>query len=444
MGRRLTAWVWTMIPVSLIGSVAIITLTGAPDSVAVVSLLLQGTALLAVGLPTAALLRADRLKGPAAHGVLILSWRDTRHPQGGGSEIYVERLATRLASDGRPVTIFAAAHENAPRVEERDGVRFVRRGGWRTVYAWAFLYHVLGWLGPHESVIDVQNGVPFFSRLYCHGRVVCLVHHVHRDQWRMNFSRGRARLGWWIESRLAPRVYRGAPYVAVSEATKRDLVALGVHSDSVEVVLNGGDPFVPEGERSPTPVIACLGRLVPHKRIEMVVDAAARLRETFPDLRVVIMGDGPWRDRVRARADGAGINGMLELTGWVDEETKRRLLRQAWILAVPSIMEGWGQNVIEAALCGTPAVAFRVGGLTESIEDGVTGLLLDSPHGFEEALRMILSRADVRERLGAAAAVRAERFSWDVTAARFEVILRDRVTERAEPILAGARVAVDI
>jgi hypothetical protein len=70
-------------------------------------------------------------------------------------------------------------------------------------------------------VVDVQNGIPFFARLVAGAPVVVLVHHVHREQWHVVFGRMLAGLGWWMESRTAPRVHRGCQYIAVSGVTRR-------------------------------------------------------------------------------------------------------------------------------------------------------------------------------------------------------------------------------
>src|SRR5918999_4991213 len=150
-------------------------------------------------------------------GVLILNWRDTTHPEGGGSEVYVERVAAGLAAQGRPVTLFCAAHRGAPARERVGDVQVVRGGGRLTVYLHAFLAHLGGRLGGHQVVVDVQNGLPFFSALWCRRPLVVLVHHVHREQWRVVLPPLQARGGWGVESRLAPSLYRRARYVAVSE-----------------------------------------------------------------------------------------------------------------------------------------------------------------------------------------------------------------------------------
>jgi glycosyltransferase involved in cell wall biosynthesis len=426
MGSGSTSWAWSLAPVAVFGTPAIIALAHAPASVAIFSLFIQGAALVAVGIPAVAAIRA---RTPGARRALILNWRDTRHPQGGGSEVYVEQVARGLVVAGWDVTLFCAAHPNGPAREIIDGVRFIRRGGWRSVYVWALVYHLTGRLGPHDLVIDVKNGIPFFSPAYCTRPVVCLVHHVHREQWRMNFSSGWARFGWWVESRLSPLVYRGSRHVAVSHSTARELAAIGLPAGAIEVVRNGATApsrgasgFLRKADQ---PTILCLGRLVPHKRVELVLRATSDLRSEVPGLRVIVAGQGQWLDRLRDQADGMGIADMVTFTGWVDEEEKRRLLQEAWVLALPSVKEGWGLAVMEAAVHGTPAVAFRVGGLEESIQDERTGLLATDPEGFTGSLLRLLVDPELRARLGRQAADHALGFSWETTVASFQTVLVD-------------------
>lgn len=161
--------------------------------------------------------------------VLLLSWRDTTHPQGGGSEVYAERTAAGLVARGHQVTMFCAAHPGAPPEETtRDGVRVVRAGGPLSIYPRAALAYASGRLGKADVVVDVQNGIPFAARAWFPGPVVLLCHHVHREQWPVVRGPLGARLGWAVESRLSPRLNRGTPYVTVSQASAAELVALGV------------------------------------------------------------------------------------------------------------------------------------------------------------------------------------------------------------------------
>jgi glycosyltransferase involved in cell wall biosynthesis len=359
-------------------------------------------------------------------GVLILNWRDTTHPEGGGSEVFVERVAAGLAAQGRPVTLFCAAHPGAPASERVGDVRVVRRGGRLTVYLHAWWAHLTGRLGGHEVVVDVQNGMPFFAALWCRRPLVVLVHHVHREQWRVVLPPLQARVGWWIESRIAPRLNRHARYVAVSEATRRELVGLGVAPAAVTVVHNGTAPPGPATAvaRTPYPSVCVLGRLVPHKRVELALEAAARIRPHLPELKVLVAGQGYWEPRLRETVERLGLQEAVELLGWVDEETKRRLLASSWALAMPSVKEGWGLAVLEAAASGTPTVAFRAaGGLRESVVHGTTGLLADDLEEFTRHLAWVLLNRHLRERLGEAARAHAARFTWPEAVAGFAAVL---------------------
>jgi glycosyltransferase involved in cell wall biosynthesis len=429
MGAGRTVWAWSTAVVGATGVAGVFAAAAHPSRAAVAMLLAQGAILGIAALHARRLLSATR---GADGAVLFLNWRDRRHPQGGGSEVFVEEVGRRLAAAGRRVTIFCAGHGNAPREEVVDGVRFLRRGSWRTVYLWAGVYHLLGRFGRHEVVVDVQNAVPFFSPLYCGRPVVVLVHHVHREQWEMIFGRRVARAGWWIESRLSPAVYRGASYVAVSEATKADLVALGVPADRISVVRNGSPELggVPAKPEAAVPTLSYLGRLVPHKRVELLLDAAAELRREIPELRVRIVGRGPWDEVLRRHSERVGLQGVVTFEGFVDEEAKRRILAESWVLVLPSVKEGWGLAVMEAAAEGTPAVAFRTGGLRESILDGETGFLAEDYAGFVMGLRLFLSSRELRRRLGAAAASHAGRFTWGGAGEALERVLAEAAAGR--------------
>jgi glycosyltransferase involved in cell wall biosynthesis len=354
---------------------------------------------------------------PVPRRVLILTWRDSRHPEGGGSERYVEEVARGLAGRGAAVTMFCSAHGRAPAEETVDGVRYVRRGGRLSVYL-----HGLRHLARErpDVVVDVQNGVPFFSRLLVR-RPVVLLHHVHREQWPVVFGPRLARVGWWLESRVAPRVYRRCRYVTVSAATRAELAELGVRGARVSVIPNGADPAPPtSAPKSPVPRLTVVGRLVPHKRVEHAVDALARLRERWPDLRLDVVGQGWWAEEVAAYARRLGVADAVTLHGWVDEQTKHELLAASWVHLCPSVKEGWGIAVLEAGAHGVPTVAYRsAGGTAESVRDGETGLLADDLDDFVAQVEMLIGKDELRAELGEAARTHAGSFSWPATAAAF-------------------------
>lgn len=362
--------------------------------------------------------------------VVLLNWRDTGHPQGGGSERYVEHVAFGLAERGYRVTICCSAYPGAAADETVRGVRFRRRGNDLTVYWYALLFVARAGA---DLVVDVQNGLPFLSRLVTRSPVVVLVHHLHREQWRIVFGPVVGRVGWWIESWLAPRVYRRCRYVTVSEATRGGLAGLGVAPDRVKVVHNGLDappPVVPG--RSPTPLLVAVSRLAPHKRLEHAIEAVARLRPRWPQLRLEIVGRGPWHDQLAACAAERGVADAVVLHGWVDEQTKHATLATSWAHLCPSVKEGWGLVVIEAAVHGVPTVAYRsAGGVTESVRDGRTGLLVDDLDQFVAAVESLLASPELRAAMAQACTARAAECSWEATVDAFEAVVADQLGLRS-------------
>jgi glycosyltransferase involved in cell wall biosynthesis len=373
--------------------------------------------------------------------VTVLNWRDTSHPEGGGSERYVERVAAGLAADGCAVLVRCARHPGSAVRERRGGFELRRAGGRLTVYPRALAGLVADRLrgrGP-DVVLDVQNGVPFFARLVAGCPVLVLVHHVHREQWGVALGPVMARLGWWLESQVAPRVLRGCQYVTVSEVTRGELTGLGVDPGHVAVVRNGADA-VPEvqARRSPSPRLVVLGRLVPHKRVEHALEVLARLLPEFPDLRLDVVGDGWWHDRLVGATRARGLEHAVAFHGYLPEEVKHEVLAQAWVQLAPSLKEGWGLMVVEAAQHRVPTVAYRAaGGLAESVRDGVTGVLVDDLDGLTEATRTLLVDAARRASLGTAAQAHAGNFTWRAATTRMLGLLR-RAASGAPPVAIAA------
>ena len=378
----------------------------------------------------------DQLRGKQ---VVFLSWRDTRNPEGGGAERYLESMAAGLVERGASVTIFCAGHAAAPPDEVVDGVRFVRRGSKLSVYLQGMRALRRGELGRPDVVVDVQNGLPFFTRLVTRTPVVVLVHHVHREQWPVVYPGLTGRVGWFIERRVAPLLYRRSQYVAVSQATRGELQGLGVRGPRIAVVHNGTDPVVAvRPGKSPTPVVAVVGRLVPHKQVEHAIDAVLSLRATHPQLRLHVVGGGWWEARLHdyARVRGAGDAVVFE--GHVDEARKHEIYEEAWVLALPSLKEGWGLVVGEAGMHGTPTVAYSdAGGTRESVVDGLSGILVPDRAGFAAAIGALLDDEETRERLGRGARVTSHAFTWghaqESFAAVVTAVLQGRRVDALDP-----------
>ncbi len=350
--------------------------------------------------------------------VLYLSWRDRENPEAGGAEVFTERTSEVLTQEGAEVTLFTARFPGAAAHTRHGDVRVIRRGGRFGCYL-AGLRHVMTRRDDYDVIVDVQNGVPFWAPLVAKVPVVNITHHVHRDQWPVIFGPKVAKFGWFLESKVAPRVYRGHRYVTVSNATREDLVDLGVQRSDVDLIHSGNDlpadyDAYRDVPRTPQPSMVVVCRLVPHKQVELAIDALAELRETLPDLTLDVVGSGYWRAELEAYADRCGVRDAVTFHGFVDEPTKHRLLAQAWISLMPSHKEGWGLTIVEAGLHGTPTIAFaHAGGPSEAIIHGVTGLLAADSHDMIAQARALLVHDGLRADLGDAARIHARSFSWE-------------------------------
>jgi len=354
--------------------------------------------------------------------ILLVNWNDRENPQAGGAEIHLHELFGRIATWGHEVRLIASGWPGCAARAVVDGIQVTRIGG-RHSFALRGRGAVRRAL--HEAAFDVVvediNKVPLFLPTLTRLPFVAIVPHLFGTT---AFAEASAPLATvvWAAERPIPWVYRKARFHAISESTRDDLVRRGIPSERIVVIHPGvdarhysPDPATPRAAR---PTFLYLGRLKRYKGVEFALRAVAVARQTRSDITLDICGQGDDRARLEALAATLGLEDAVRFLGFVSEEEKCRLLRQAWAVVFPSPKEGWGITNVEAAACGTPALASDSPGLRESVRHGVTGYLV--PHGDSRALadRMLALAGDpaLVERLGRAARGFAEGLSWDAAA----------------------------
>jgi glycosyltransferase involved in cell wall biosynthesis len=366
--------------------------------------------------------------------VEMLAWRDLDDPEAGGSELHADEIASRWASAGIEVTLRTSAVRGRPAEIERDGYRVVRRGGRHLLFPRVAARGALGGMGRADGLVEIWNGMPFFSPSWARCPHIVFLHHVHAEMWRMTLRPAMlARLGETIEARLAPPLYRRSPIVTLSSSSRSEIVEqLGLPAAQVRVVPPGVDAsFRPGSTRSLTPLVVAVGRLVPVKRFDVLIDALVEVHREQPLLRAVVAGEGHERKALEARVAHHGATEWIELPGRVDDDELLALYQQAWVVASASQREGWGMTLTEAAACGTPAVASRIAGHCDAVSDRRTGLLFDDQRGLVEQLGRVLGDGGLRARLGRGALALAARRSWDGAARSSLQVLAEEKTRRA-------------
>ena len=368
--------------------------------------------------------------------ILIFSWKDKNHPWAGGSEVNMHEQAKRWIECGHEVTLFTSKPRGAKSRDNIEGVAVYRAGRRITPFLLAPLFYLAVLRKRADVILDIINGIPFFTPLYARQPVVALIHHVHRDMFVPELGPVLGRIGIAIERYLVPLLYRQKSVVCVSKSTAREIENLLFRGKAMDlrVIYNGIDPslYSPgDSEKLERPTVLYLGRLKPYKQLPRLIRMMPQVRQRVPDAELLIAGAGEAILEAEAEVGLQEADDYVRFLWQVTDEEKIDLYRQAWVMATASMIEGWGLTVIEASACGTPAVAFNVPGLNEAIVHGKTGMLAKDDEEFVEHLIAILTDASLRKRLAANAIEWSNSFSWDVTAGQTLETLEEAVERNA-------------
>lgn len=243
-----------------------------------------------------------------------------------------------------------------------------------------------------------------------------------------------AKAGKFFEQHIAPPLYRRTPIVTLSESSRNEIIDyLGLPASQVRVVPPGIDEsFHPHGEKSPTPLVVSVGRLMPSKRFDDLIEAMVEVRRTVPDVELVIVGEGYERPNLEALITARNAHSWIRLTGRVSDEELLSLYRRAWLVASASVAEGWGMTLTEAAGCGTPSVATDIAGHRDSVAANVSGLLTQSNRSLTTSIASLLTDHALREQLSAGALSHAASLTWKATALGTFLPLVDSARRRSK------------
>ncbi len=366
--------------------------------------------------------------------ILVFNWQDIKNPLAGGAEVHLHEVFSRIAGMGHKVTLFCSSFKGAPREETLDSVKVIRAGG-RYLFNFRvpFAYFSRFRRDRYDIVIDDMNKIPFFTPLYVREPLYIITHHLFNKSIFLEVP--------WL---LAMYVYlaekagfslcrsRRMPFIVGSPSTKQELLAGGFSPDHVDIInycVNHNIHKPDTSSRGPIPLIGYFGRLKKYKSVEQLLHALVIVRKKFPDLRLVIVGEGDNRPALEKLANELLIADVVTFTAFVEEREKVCWMQKVWFAVNTSSKEGWGLTVIEANACGTTVIASNVPGLRDAVKDGETGLLYEFGNVSDLADKMmkLLTDASLRERLSHAAYTWAATFDWDAAAGRTLALLEQRV-----------------
>ena len=351
-------------------------------------------------------------------GVRILwyNWKDIKHPDAGGAEVFTHEVAKRLVLRGYSVTLFTSSFEGAHSEDVIDGVRILREGSRNTVHGFGREFYERR-ANDFDLVIDEINTKPFMTPSFVKKPKIAFIHQLAREYWLSEVPFPANLVGYYYLEKHWLREYVNVPTITVSASTRKDLESLGF--SRIFVVPEGlsYQPLDEEPLKDGAPTVMYLGRLTKAKRVEHLLEAFATVRKSHPDVRLCVVGDGYLYEGLKKRVgDGVVLYGRLPSSD-VSE-----LLKEAWVLVYPSVREGFGLAIVEANAHGTPAIGYDVPGVRDAIQDGETGILVRNGdiEQLANAISSVLEDESLRLRLSRNALAYSREFSWDKSADEFE------------------------
>lgn len=361
---------------------------------------------------------AHLLRSRGIETIECYAWRDLADPDAGGSEVHADHVMSRWAKAG--LSLHHRTSTNArPESFHRHGYQVTRKGGRYSVFGRVILRKLFTPARPSTAIVEIWNGVPWFSQLWGNKVHSVWLHHIHEDMWSESLPKILAPIARWVEIRFAPLLYRRIRITTLASTTRDELITRGYRAEMITVAEPGIDPrFVPDTSRkTETPTVIAVGRLAPVKRFSLLLAVFADVLGQIPDAHLTIAGDGPDREELEELITNLGLERSITLAGRVSDDELLYLYQSRWLLVSASHSEGWGMTITEAAASGTPCVVTSNHGHCAAAVHSQTGLIVDSDQELSSAIIELLGNHEHREKLRIGAINHAEKFQWDRTAA---------------------------
>ncbi|SOC11319.1 glycosyltransferase involved in cell wall bisynthesis [Ureibacillus xyleni] len=318
---------------------------------------------------------------------LFLSWRDIHHPNKGGAELFTHEMLKRAAQAGHEIVHFSPIFDGAQEEEELDGVLYKRRGSLISV-----IYHARDYYKTNsfDYVVDQCNTHRFFTKFWVpKEKRIFFIHQLTREIWFYNFKFPVNIIGFLLEPLLL-KLNKKDLTLTVSNSTKDNLLELGFSKEKVKVLPEGLDfnPWPTDAfyEKEDTPTFVYVGRMVPYKGIDDALKAFIEVKRNLPDAKLWIIGkpDVNYVQDVLSKISNqasltigsANEDNDVTLFGFVSEEEKLKYMSRAHALLFPSLREGWGLTISEAAVVGTPSIVYDTYGVKDAVNNGKAGYLV--------------------------------------------------------------------
>ncbi|ADI01298.1 glycosyltransferase family 4 protein [Syntrophothermus lipocalidus] len=387
--------------------------------------------------------------------VMMLSWEFPPRVVG-GLAMHVYDLSTSMVRQGLEVTVVTCGGSESLERERVEGVEVLRVRpydlptadilGWSLQLNVAILERAIDYVN-QEGEVDIIHAhdwlVACAARALKHGYRIPMVATVHATEYGRNnglhnqLQRSISDIEWWLTYE-AWRVICCSSYM-VDEVRR----VFNLPSDKIRLIPNGVYPErlrqkeVPTGfkDRWALPyekIVFFVGRLVPEKGVQVLLEAVPKILGHCPEAKFVIAGTGPFHDFLRQKANDLGLGDKVCFTGYISEEDRDRLYQVADVAVFPSLYEPFGIVALEAMAAGTPVVVSDSGGLAEIVKNNEDGLwaITGSANSLADRVIEILTNRDLAQKLAHNAIEKVyAQYDWRIISAKtvevYEEILKE-------------------
>lgn len=354
--------------------------------------------------------------------ILWLNWRDIKNPDSGGAEVLIHQIMKGLKNKGYENTLFTSRYPDCQNFEIIDDTKIIRNGGKYTVYEKARHYFLAN-SEKYDLIVDSINTKPFLTPKYVAKKhIIALFYQLAKEFWFYETRFPVNLIGYYfLENRWLSH-YRNIPTVTISNSSRCDLVKAGFKKIfNIRVGLSV-KPISYLAQKESAPTFIFIGRLKKAKRPDHALKAFSIIKEDIPEARMWVVGDG----YMKKNLENLDLKDVV-FYGRVSNEMKYNLLQKAHLSLVPGVREGWGLVVTESNSMGTPAVAYNVPGLRDSIIDGQTGILTreSSPQSLAQSAIFLLKNGHLLNQISNNALNFSRSFNWNSTADEFDRIIKD-------------------
>ena len=385
----------------------------------------------------------------------MLSWEYPPRIVGGIAR-HVEELSEALASQGHDVHVFTAFHPGSPDDEVRKGVHIHRMPEITALVpdfvTWVHhlnfemarvaipihlaqpfdLFHAHDWLVLQAGYL-LKHALGARLVATIHATEAGRMHGIHNDLQR------------YISQQEWALTYEAYQVIVCSQYMHHEaLEQFGLPADKLHIIPNGIDASKFDFEFDPVAfrrayaadherIVLFVGRMVPEKGAQVLIEAVPRVVSQVGDVRFVVVGKGGFLEELKARARALGVQRVMTFTGYVDDDTLLRLYRVADVDVVPSLYEPFGIVALEGMAARLPTIVASTGGLAEIVDHTRTGLTTypGNPDSLAWAMREVLANPGYAVDLGNRAYEKVQAvFNW-ATIARQTVAVYEQTLSGA-------------